>query len=72
MNIGTYTSKQAMEKLGLTSRSAFYHLKRSCPKAFIVVEPGAEGDKVTRYEKQALDHFAEIVGCVKTEAHKAS
>jgi hypothetical protein len=72
MNTDTYTNKQAMEKLGLTSRSAFYHLKRSCPKAFIVVDPGADTDKVTRYEKKALDQFAEIVECVKTEAHKAS
>jgi hypothetical protein len=72
MSIDTYTNKQAMEKLGLTSRSAFYHLKRSCPKAFIVVEPGDDADKVTRYEKQPLDHFVEIVECVKTEAHKAS
>ena len=72
MNTETYTNKQAMDKLGLTSRSAFYHLKRACPKAFIVVEQGRESSTVTLYDKQALDQFVEILECVKTEAHKTS
>lgn len=72
MNPETYTNKQAMDKLGLTSRSAFYHLKRICPKAFIVVKEGRDRDPVTLYNKQALDRFMEIIACVKTEAHKTS
>lgn len=72
MNTGTYTNKQAMDKLGLTSRSAFYHLKRICPKAFIVMKQGRDGSTVILYDKQALDKFLEIVACVKTEAHKTS
>jgi hypothetical protein len=72
MNGETYTNNQAMHKLGLTSRAVFYHLKRTCPKAFIVVHPGTDSGNVTMYDKQALDKFVEILECVKTEAHKPS
>ena len=57
----TYTNKQAMDKLGLESRSTFYHLKRTCPKAFVVVTQGTDNSgKVTVYDKQALDKFVEM------------
>jgi len=72
MNTETYTNQQAMDKLGLTSRAAFYHLKRTYPKGFIVVRRGTDSDHVTRYDKQALDKFVEILECMKTEAHKKS
>ena len=72
MNTETYTNKQAMDKLGVTSRSAFYHLKRTYPQAFVVVNQGTDSGTVTVYDKQALDKFMEILECVKTQAHKAS
>jgi hypothetical protein len=55
----SYTNKQAMAKLDLTSRSAFYHFKRKYPQAFIVVDQRTTSGNGTRYEKQALDKFLE-------------
>jgi hypothetical protein len=52
-----YTSKQAMVMLDLTSRSAFYHMKRKFPDAFIVMNQNTEKGNVTLYDKQALDKF---------------
>ncbi|HET9911715.1 MAG TPA: hypothetical protein VFQ13_07490 [Anaerolineales bacterium] len=72
MKTETYTNKQAMDKLGLTSRSAFYHFKRTYPQSFVVVNQGTDSSNVTVYDKQALDKLMEILECVKTQAHKAS
>ena len=55
-----YTNKQAMDKLDLTSRSAFYHMKRKFPQAFVVVDQSTENSKVTLYDRQALDKFVEM------------
>ena len=55
-----YTNKQAMTKLDLTSRSAFYHMKRKFPHAFVVVDGSTENSKVTLYDRQALDKFVEM------------
>jgi len=54
-----YTSKRAMVMLDLTSRSAFYHMKRKFPDAFIVMNQNTEKGNVTLYDKQALDKFVE-------------
>lgn len=56
----SYTNKQAMDKLELTSRSAFYHIKRKFPDAFVVVNESTEKDNITLYDKQALDKFVEM------------
>jgi hypothetical protein len=56
----TYTNKEAMAKLDLTSRSAFYHIKRRFPHAFVVVNESTEKSNVTLYDKQALDKFVEM------------
>ncbi|HET8671149.1 MAG TPA: hypothetical protein VFM05_11135 [Candidatus Saccharimonadales bacterium] len=61
MNTETYTNKQAMAKLDLTSRSAFYHVKRKFPHAFVVVNESTESSNITRYDKHLLDKFVEIV-----------
>ena len=61
MNTETYTNKQAMAKLDLTSRSAFYHVKRKFPHAFVVVNESTERSNITRYDKHLLDKFVEIV-----------
>jgi hypothetical protein len=55
-----YTNKQAMAKLDLTSRSAFYHMKRKFPQAFVVVDQSTENSKVTLYDRQTLDKFVEM------------
>ena len=60
-----YTNKQAMAKLDLTSRSAFYHMKRKFPEAFVVMNKSAESGNVTLYDKQALDKFVETGKSVK-------
>ena len=72
MKTETYTNKQAMDKLQLTSRSAFYHLKRTCPQAFVVVNQGTDSGNVTLYDKPTLDKFMEILKCVKAQAHKTN
>ena len=56
----TYTLKQAMNKLGLTSRYAFQHVKSKQPHAFVVVNQRNSRDSVTLYNKQVLDKFAEM------------
>jgi hypothetical protein len=60
-----YTSKQAMAMLDLISRSAFYHMKRKFPDAFIVVNQSTEKSNVTMYDKQALDKFVKTVNSSK-------
>ena len=64
MNQG-YTNKQAMDKLNLTSRSAFYHLKRKYPHAFVVVKQRTTSGDGTLYNKQALDKFVEVFNVSK-------
>jgi hypothetical protein len=54
-----------MAKLDLTSRSAFYHMKRKYPHAFVVVKQSTASDNIARYDKQALDKFVEIVESLK-------
>ncbi len=69
MNTGTYTNKLAMDKLHLTSRSAFYHLKRKFPQAFIVLSRNPESGNVTMYDKQALDKFVETLEALRRNAN---
>ena len=57
----TYTSNEAMAKLDLTSRSAFYHMKRKFPDAFVVVDPGTEKGNVAQYDKKAFDKFLQTL-----------
>ena len=69
MNIGTYTNKQAMDKLHLTSRSVFRHLKRKYPHAFLVVHEERDQTYPILYDKQALDKFVEIVEALRRNAN---
>jgi hypothetical protein len=57
----SYTNKQAMDKLDITSRSAFYHFKRKYPNAFVVVDQSTTSGDGTRYDKKALDKFLETI-----------
>jgi hypothetical protein len=56
----TYTLRQAMDKLGLTSRFAFHHLANRHPHAFVIVNQRRSRDSVILYDKQVLDNFAKI------------
>jgi hypothetical protein len=54
----TYNRKQAMERLGLTSRNSFLFLARKYPETFVNVNQGADADKRPLYDKAVLDNFA--------------
>ena len=69
MNTGTYTSKQAMDKLHLTSRSVFRHLKRKYPQAFLVMRGERDPRYPILYEKQALDRFIETLEALRRNAN---
>ena len=56
----TYTLKQAMNKLELTSRAAFHHVMTKHPHAFVIVHRRNSRDDVTLYDKQVLNKFAQI------------
>jgi hypothetical protein len=53
----TYTRDQAMAALGITSPSAFHHLRRKYPGGFVVVKQGNGRTNFTLYDKTALDKF---------------
>jgi hypothetical protein len=53
----TYTRNEAMTALGIKSRSAFHHLKRKYPTAFVIVNQGTDRGNPTLYDKEALDRF---------------
>ena len=55
----TYTRKQAMERLGLSSTNSFLFLERKYPEAFVIVNQGTAADKNPLYDKATLDNFAE-------------
>lgn len=53
----TYTTQQAMQALNLTARSAFHHLRKQYPKAFVIVQTGKNRHYPTLYDKTAIDNF---------------
>ena len=53
----TYTRKQAMQLLGIKSTNAFVHLTKKYSQMIIIIK--AETSKHPRYDKAALDRFAE-------------
>ena len=69
MNTGTYTNKQAMDKLHLTSRSTFRHLKRKYPQAFLVVHEERDQTYPILYDKQALDKFVSTLEVLRRNAN---
>lgn len=62
-----YTLRQAMDKLELTSRAAFHHLKSKHPRAFVIVSQRNSRDNVTLYDKQVLDKFAQMRAYLKKQ-----
>lgn len=69
MNTGTYTNKQVMDKLHLTSRSVFRHLKRKYPQAFLVMHEARDPKYPILYDKQALDKFVETLEALRRNAN---
>ena len=65
----TYTRNQAMKRLGIKSANAFKHLAKKFPASFVLVEQGLS--KFSRYDKDALDSFAERQGSPKNQFHFA-
>jgi hypothetical protein len=59
----TYTVKEAMDRLGLKSKSTFLRLERKYPQAFVVVKQTKglqqKKGKLIHYDKATLDRFAE-------------
>jgi hypothetical protein len=69
MNTATYSNKQAMDKLHLTSRSVFRHLKRKYPQVFLVVHKERDPKFPILYDKQALDKFVETLEALRRNAN---
>lgn len=53
---GTYTRREAMERLGLENPYAFIRLEKKYPEAFVIVTRAA--NKHALYDKAILDRFA--------------
>ena len=56
----TYTHKQVMEKLGLTSIDALKQLKREYPHVFVVTNKKSGKNTGNLYDKEAIDKFAAL------------
>ena len=54
----TYTFREAMDRLGLKSKGAFYRLENKYPEAFIIMNRGS--GMQTQYHKFTLDRFVMI------------
>ena len=54
-----YTRKQAMARLAIRSRHAFHALEERFPEGFVIVNQDTAAEKKPRYDKAALDKFAE-------------
>jgi hypothetical protein len=46
-----------MAALGIASPSAFHHLRKKYPQAFVVIKQGYGRGNQTLYDKKALDEF---------------
>ena len=69
MNTRTYTNTEAMDKLHLTSRSVFRHLRRKYPQAFLVLHEERDPKYPILYDKQALDKFVETLEALRRNAN---
>jgi len=58
MTAETYTFREAMERLGLKSKSALYRLEKRYPEAFVILNKGS--GMHTQYHKVTLDKFVMI------------
>jgi hypothetical protein len=63
----TYTRDQVMERLGIKSRNAFKHLAKKYSEYFVLVQQGST--RFPRYNKAAVDRFAEIRASLKDQFH---
>ena len=61
----TYSHKQAMEKLGLTSTADLRQLKREYPHALVATQQRTGKKTATRYDKEALDKFVASMKSLK-------
>jgi hypothetical protein len=63
----TYTRDQAMARLGIKSRNAFKQLASKYPESFVIVKE--ESSKFPRYDKAAIDRFAELRDALRARIH---
>lgn len=63
----TYTRDQAMERLGIKSTNAFKHFVKKYSDAFVIVNHVSY--KFPRYNKAAIDRFAQIRDSLKNNFH---
>jgi hypothetical protein len=64
-----YTRDQAMARLGIKSRNAFKQLASKYPEHFVLVTQASS--KFPRYDKAAIDRFAELRDSLKARIHFA-
>lgn len=55
MKSETYTFREALDRLGLKSKGAFYRLENKYPEVFVIVNKGS-GMHI-RYHKDTLNRF---------------
>jgi hypothetical protein len=65
----TYTRDQAMQRLGIKSGNAFKQVAGKYPEHFVLVTQGSS--KFARYDKAAIDRFAELRDALRARVHFA-
>ena len=65
----TYTTAQAMNALGISSRTTFHRLRAKYPKALIAVVVGSGRSNQTQYDKSAIDELAKFRLLLKNYEH---
>jgi hypothetical protein len=69
MDTNTYTRSEAMTALGITSPTAFHHLRKKYPQAFVVTHKGTGKNNPTLYDKNAIDKFIQWRNQYKEQDH---
>jgi hypothetical protein len=64
----TYTLKDAMDRLELKTKIAFFRLQKRYPGAFVVVNRGKS--QPVCYDKSAIDRFATMRAYYRLEKHR--
>jgi hypothetical protein len=61
----TYTRKQAMDRLGMSSINAFNQLTKKYSEVFVIVAKSKYKGKGVIYDKAAVDKFAQVRNSIK-------
>ena len=63
----TYTLKEAMDRLEIKSKGAFFRLEKKYPEAFVVLK--RDKYQPIQYDKGAIDQFAKLRTYYRLEKH---